>query len=162
MIAFDLCCAKGHGFEGWFSSYDDYAAQQANGLLRCPMCDNGVVEKALSVPNVGRKGNQRVSRKATTPDVAPVAGGKVMNALAMPPKLAELMQKMVTAQTEMLKDSQWVGREFAETARSIHYGESEDRLIHGEASPDEASALADEGVAVAALPFPVIPPLAKN
>jgi hypothetical protein len=76
--------------------------------------------------------------------------------------MIEMMQKLANAQSEMLKASDWVGREFAETARAIHYGEEADRLIHGETSRDEAEALADEGIAVAALPFPVIAPAAKN
>jgi hypothetical protein len=85
-----------------------------------------------------------------------------MNAPALPPAMVEMMHKLAAAQTEMLKASQWVGREFAETARAIHYGEEGDRLIHGETSADEAEALAEEGISVAPLPFPVIPPAAKN
>jgi hypothetical protein len=162
MIAFDLKCSFGHGFEGWFASSADFDAQQSTGLLACPVCDDIVVHKALSVPNVGRKGNQIASapiQSATAPE--PVVG-EVVNAPALPPQMVELMHKMAAAQTEMLKESQWVGREFAETARAIHYGEESDRLIHGETSRDEAEALADEGIAVAPLPFPVIPPAAKN
>lgn len=162
MIAFDLSCSGGHQFEGWFASSSDFDAQLSKGLLTCPICDDDSVDKALSVPNVGRKGNQ-VSR-SQNPPAAPVTptGGEVTNARAFPPAMVEMMQKLATAQTELLKDSQWVGREFAETARAIHYGEENDRLIHGETSPDEAQALAEEGVSIAPLPFPVIPPEAKN
>lgn len=162
MIAFDLRCSGGHQFECWFGSSADFDAQQSKGLLTCPVCDDGVVDKALSVPNVGRKGNQVVSGQTQLPVPAAPANGEVTNAPVLPPAMVEMMQKLATAQTEMLKDSQWVGREFAETARAIHYGEESDRLIHGETSPDEAKALAEEGVSIAALPFPVIPPEAKN
>ncbi len=166
MIAFDLMCSTGHRFEGWFGSSNDFDAQQSGGLLRCPVCDDIVVRKALSVPNVGRKGNQAVPVSAAvspdTPTSTPVAHGEVMNAPVLPPQMVEMMQKLATAQTELLKKSQWVGREFAETARAIHYGEEGDRLIHGETSSDEADALVEEGIAVAPLPFPVIPPAAKN
>ena len=162
MIAFDLRCSGGHRFEGWFGSSADFDEQQSKGLLACPVCDDGVVGKALSVPNVGRKGNQVVSGQAKLPVPSAPANGEVTNAPILPPVMVEMMQKLASAQTEMLKDSQWVGREFAETARAIHYGEESDRLIHGETSADEAQALAEEGVSIAALPFPVIPKKKKN
>lgn len=160
MIAFDLKCSGGHSFEGWFASAADFSAQQDNGLLACPVCDDVMVRKALSVPNVGRKGNQATAAPTATP--ADPVGGEVINAHSLPPALHEIMHKLAAAQTELLKESDWVGREFAETARAIHYGEEADRLIHGETSADEAEALAEEGISVAPLPFPVIPPAAKN
>jgi hypothetical protein len=162
MIAFDLKCSGGHGFEGWFASSDEFDAQRTKGLLVCPVCDDIRVQKALSVPNVGRKGNQIAPVSANVPAPAAPLNGEVMNAPALPPAMVEMMQKLATAQTEMLKQSEWVGREFAETARAIHYGEEGDRLIHGETSVGEAEALAEEGISVAPLPFPFVPPAAKN
>ena len=120
----------------------------------------------LSAPNIGRKGNQgpRLSRPDGLADVKepPSPDGQMINAHELPQAMIEMVQKMAVQQNEMLKNSQWVGRQFAESARAIHYGESPDRLIHGEASPQEAEALAAEGVSVAQLPFPCIPPEAKN
>ncbi|MFN0046712.1 MAG: DUF1178 family protein [Sphingorhabdus sp.] len=162
MIAFDLSCSGGHSFEGWFASSADFEAQRSGGLIACPMCNDAIVHKALSVPNVGRKGNQVQPAAKIVSAPVEAATGEVMNAPTLPPKMAEMMQKLATAQSEMLKESQWVGGEFAETARAIHYGEETDRLIHGETSFDEAVSLAEEGIAVAPLPFPVIPPTAKN
>lgn len=162
MIAYDLQCCGGHRFEGWFASSADFDTQQSNGLLVCPVCDNAIVRKVLSVPNVGRKGNQVHSVQENLPVTPERPSGKVINAPSLPPAMLEVMQKLAAAQTEMLKESDWVGREFAETARAIHYGEEADRLIHGETSADEAEALADEGIAIAPLPFPVVPPTAKN
>jgi hypothetical protein len=162
MIAFDLSCSGGHRFEGWFGSSSDFDTQLSRGLLTCPVCDDGVVQKALSVPNVGRKGNQIAPVVTAVASVPEQIGGEVMNAPTLPPAMVEMMHKLAAAQTEMLKASQWVGREFAETARAIHYGEEGDRLIHGETSADEAEALVEEGISVAPLPFPVIPPTAKN
>ena len=162
MIAFDLQCSGGHRFEGWFASSSDFDAQQSGGLLVCPVCDDATVHKALSVPNVGRKGNQANTAPAHVPAIAEPVSGEVINAPSLPPAMLEVMHKLAVAQSEMLKSSDWVGREFAETARAIHYGEEADRLIHGETSPDEAEALAEEGINVAPLPFPVIPPTAKN
>ena len=167
MISFDLCCGKGHSFEGWFSSSVEFDKQQSAGLVACPLCDDMTVQKMLSVPNIGRKGNQPSSRveqpliEAVAAPVEPVSG-QVVNSPVLPQAMIEIVQKMAEKQSEILKNSQWVGRQFAETARAIHYGESDDRMIHGEASPQEAEALADEGVSVAALPFPFVPPEAKN
>jgi hypothetical protein len=162
MITFDLNCSNGHQFEGWFASSADFDAQKSSGLLACPTCNDGMIQKALSVPNVPRKGNQR---PALLPSVAPAAAETVVDAPAnaiLPPAMAELVQKLARAQSEMLDKSQWVGGNFAETARAIYYGEEPDRLIHGETSSDEAKALVEEGVGIAPLLFPVVPPSAKN
>ena len=162
MITFDLNCSNGHQFEGWFASSTDFDAQKSGGLLACPTCNDGRIQKALSVPNVPRKGNQR---PALLPSVAPAAAETVADAPAnaiLPPAMAELVQKLARAQSEMLDKSQWVGGNFAETARAIYYGEEPDRLIHGETSSDEAKALVEEGVGIAPLLFPVVPPSAKN
>lgn len=162
MITFDLNCSNGHQFEGWFASSADFDAQKSSGLLACPICDDGVIQKALSVPNVPRKGNQQAVNLSS---VTPAAADKNMDvpATEIPPAIvAEMVQKLARAQSEMLDKSQWVGGNFAETARAIHYGEEPDRLIHGEASRDEAKALVEEGIDVAPLLFPVVPPSAKN
>jgi hypothetical protein len=162
MISFDLKCSGDHRFEGWFGSSSDFDSQRAGGLLVCPVCDDHEVSKALSVPNVGRKGNQVVSAPLPKPEQPETVGGEVTNASPLPPAMAEMIQKLALAQNEMLKDSRWVGGKFAETARAIHYGEEPDALIHGETSRDEAEALLDEGISVASLPFPFVPPQAKN
>lgn len=162
MITFDLNCSNGHQFEGWFSSSADFDAQKSSGLLACPACNDGIVQKALSVPNVPRKGNQQ---PALLPSVVPAAAETSVDAPAtavLPPAMAELVQKLARAQSEMLDKSQWVGGNFAETARAIYYGEEPDRLIHGETSSDEAKALVEEGVGLVPLLFPVVPPSAKN
>jgi len=162
MITFDLNCSNGHQFEGWFASSADFDAQKSSGLLACPACNNGIVQKALSVPNVPRKGNQR---PVLLPSVVPAAAETSVDAPAtavLPPAMAELVQKLARAQSEMLDKSQWVGGNFAETARAIYYGEEPDRLIHGETSSDEAKALVEEGVGLVPLLFPVVPPSAKN
>lgn len=154
MIAFDLNCSNGHRFEGWFASSEDYSKQQSAGLLACPVCNDITVQKALSVPHVPKKGNQR--------SVSVPVAAEPPKTDALPPVVVELVQKLAVAQTEMLKQSQWVGGQFAETARAIHYGEEADRIIHGETSADEAKALMEEGIQVALLLFPVVPPSAKN
>lgn len=163
MIAFDLNCGNGHQFEGWFSSSADFDTQKSSGMLACPLCADVHIHKALSVPNVPRKGNQRAMLAPAVAVPQADATGPTPTATESPsPALVELVQKLARAQTDMLDNSQWVGGNFAETARAIHYGEEPDRLIHGETSSGEAKALADEGIAVAPLLFPVVPPSAKN
>jgi hypothetical protein len=157
MIVFDLKCSQGHVFEAWFGSSADYAAQQARGLVTCPICDDAQVGKAVMAPAVGAKGN---SRPTDAPPSMPAAGGQV--ATGDEAKMRVLMQALAQAQGKALEGSTWVGRGFAEQARAMHYGEQDRATIHGEVAPAEAKALIEEGVQVAPLPFPVVPPEAKN
>ena len=137
MIIFDLKCSpQGHVFEAWFGSSDDYGSQQARGLVTCPMCNSAEVEKAPMAPRVGAKGNQ-------------IATESMLAALA-------------SAQRELLRKSDFVGDSFPDEARAIHLGEAEARAIHGRASRTEAEKLAEEGISVSPLPFPVIEPGAEN
>jgi hypothetical protein len=163
VIVFDLkCAAQGHVFEAWFGSSADYEAQQVRGLLACPICGDVDISKAVMAPAVGVKGNSRPDRAPATP--APVPAGPVapvMN-VADQAKMQALVEAMAQAQSKALEGSTWVGRGFAEQARAMHYGEQDRVSIHGEVAPAEAKALIDEGVEVAPLPFPVIPPHAKN
>jgi hypothetical protein len=149
MIVYDLCCDAGHRFEGWFGSSDEYAGQRARGLVACPQCGSGAVDKAPMAPAVPRKGNRAETRR-------PVAGG------AMPPEAAAALQKLAELQAEALKASTWVGDAFVEQSRAIHYGEREPEAIHGQASADDARELAEEGIAVAPLLFPVAAPEELN
>ena len=132
MIVFDLRCAGGCAvFEGWFDSSSDYEQQSQRGLVQCPYCGTGSVEKAPMAPRVSRS-EITVSKEAVT-------------------ALAEL-------QSKMLSQSEWVGTDLPETARAMHLGEIEPRAVHGQASADEARSLIEEGVPVLPLPLPVVPP----
>jgi hypothetical protein len=146
MIVFDLNCASGHRFEGWFGSSADYASQRERGLVACPQCGSDAIEKAPMAPAVPMKGNRQVETRQH------VAGG------ALPPEAAAMLRKLADVQAEALKSSTWVGDAFAEQSRAIHYGEREGVAIHGQASPDEARALLDEGITVMPLLFPVAAP----
>lgn len=140
MIVFDLKCAAAHVFEAWFASGAAYDAQRAQGLIRCPMCDDSRIEKAVMAPNIAPKGGG-------TP--APEA---MKAALAM----------LAKAQRQALQGSEWVGRAFADRARAMHGGDADPAPIHGQATRAEAKALAEEGVPIAALPLPVVPPEQAN
>lgn len=150
MIVFDLKCGSGHVFEAWFGSSAAYAEQQAGGLVECPLCGSREVGKAVMAPNVGAKGNAQ-SVAAPAPADAP------------PPELVKAaMAELAQVQTRMLEGSQWVGGTFTDRARAMHNGDETPAPIHGQATPAQAKELLDDGVAVAPLPFPVIPPNAQN
>ncbi|MDO7835404.1 DUF1178 family protein [Sphingobium sp. HBC34] len=166
MIVFDLKCeGQGHVFEAWFGSSADYEDQKARGLLACPLCGDADVTKAVMAPAVAAKGNRRPAPEQG--NVAPAASPReeptapVMT-VADQAKMQALVEALGQAQQQALKDSTWVGRGFAEQARAMHYGEQDRASIHGEVAPAEARALIEEGVEVAPLLFPVIPPHAKN
>jgi hypothetical protein len=160
MIAFDLICKAGsHRFEGWFGSSSDYERQQSDGLLLCPVCGDGAIAKAVMAPNVGRKGNQAPAPKSQGEGKEAVA---VANMPEMPAEMVEAIGKIAQMQAKMLEKSDWVGDRFADEARAIHYGDAPDRVIHGSATIDDARDLHDEGIAVAPLPLPYVPPEAKN
>jgi hypothetical protein len=152
MIVFDLRCAPaGHVFEAWFGSSADYEGQQARGLVQCPLCGSGEVGKAVMAPRVSAKGNQRSD---PSPSPAPVSSDVE--------GMKKMLAAMATAQKKLLENSEHVGAKFADEARAIHHGESPQRAIHGRATQDEARSLAEDGIAVAPLPFPVIDEERKN
>jgi hypothetical protein len=138
MIIFDLKCAgQGHVFEAWFGSSDDYEAQRERGLVACPLCGSADVSKAPMAPAVPAKGGTEADPKA-------------------------LLAAAAAAQKRILAGSEAVGDRFAAEARAIHLGESEARAIHGRASRAEVASLAEDGVPVAPLPFPVAEPGTEN
>ena len=142
MIIFDLKCApQGHVFEAWFGSNEDYEAQRARGLVACPICGAGEVEKAPMAPGVPAKSN----------------------AAGTPPEVVKaVLSEMATAQKKLLEQSEHVGDRFPDEARAIHLGEAEARAIHGRASPADAASLREEGVPIAPLPFRVPEPGEEN
>jgi hypothetical protein len=162
MITFDLVCAPhSHRFEGWFASSAEYERQLKADMLCCPTCGSAEISKAVMAPNIARKGNQGVSiaqaqREDNDQTVA------VSNQPEMPAEIEKAIAELSKLQSRMLENSDWVGNKFAEEARAIHYGEQPTRIIHGEATANEAQALFDEGVTVAPLPLPYVPPEAKN
>ncbi len=135
MIKYRLICANEHEFDGWFADMAAYDRQKADGLLTCPHCNHKDVSKAIMAPAIGKKSNQQ---EAGT------------HAVAEARKDVRAMMQKMTAHVE--ENFDYVGSEFAEEARKIHYGEAAERDIYGETSPDEARDLLEEGVPVAPLP----------
>lgn len=164
MIVFDLQCEPlGHRFEGWFGSSQDFDDQRARGLMACPSCGSAEVGKAVMAPNIGRKGNQL--NIASAPE-APVAAQPSMQAVsnaqavakALPPEVVEMFKAVAAVQAEAIKTSTWVGDKFADNARAMHYGETDNAAIHGRASIEEARELIEEGIPVAPVLCLVVPP----
>jgi hypothetical protein len=166
MISFDLKCEAAHVFEIWFRSSADYADQRARRLIACPVCGSDGVEKAVMAPNVAAKGNSGVRGDAPRQEVLPPAPPPAMMtgaAPALPPQMQAVLAMVAAAQAEALPRSTWVGKQFAEKARAIHEaGETGETIIHGQATAEEAQALADDGIGVLPLLVPFVPPEARN
>lgn len=133
MIVFDLQCREGgEMFEVWFQSNEHYQNNLERGLLECPFCGSANVAKAPMAPSVPKKGTR------------------------------DALAKLAAAQAEMLKNSRWVGDEFPDTARAMYHGEIKPEQVHGQATIEQAKSLAEDGVPVAPLPLPVVPPNQLN
>lgn len=152
MIRYQLQCKKGHGFDAWFANSGAYDRQVERKLVTCPECGSGEVEKAIMAPNVGVKGNKKSAVPA--PAAASAPDGAVLD-----PKVAEGRREVMDAVRHLRKvveeNAEYVGPRFAEEARRIHYKETEEKGIYGEATPSEVKELADEGIECH--PLPVLP-----
>ncbi len=127
MIKYDLKCEQDHRFEAWFRNSAGFDEQKAAGEITCPECGTAKVEKALMAPRLPGKANSKLP--------------------------AALRRELIKLRKSVERDCDYVGPEFAEEARKIHYGESEARSIYGETSSEDAKALSEEGVAFAHIPW---------
>lgn len=139
MIRYALKCHEGHGFDSWFQSAAAFDRLRDAGHVACSVCGSGKVEKDLMAPSVG-------SGRAAA--AAPETAGRPLSrpASAAEAALAELRRKLES-------QSDYVGPRFADEARRMHVGDAPQRSIWGEAKPDEAKRLIEDGVPVAPLPF---------
>ena len=142
MKVLDLHCGEAHVFEGWFASEDDFLAQQQRGLVSCPMCGDSAVTKKLSAPRLNL-GSSRATDE-TKQDVVATSE----------PSARELQAAWLAMARRVLANTEDVGERFAEEARRIHYGESEQRGIRGKASRAETEALQEEGISVVPMMLP--------
>ena len=156
MIVFDLQCAKGHPFEGWFADSETFAQQLKADEVICPVCGDTQVGKALMTPSVrtGKAPRPRPEAPATTERPATAAGVPAAATKGDFDQAAKFLQAMKKLRGEVEKNCDYVGKAFAEEARKIHYGEVEQHNIYGETSPEEAQALDEEGVEFGVLPWP--------
>ena len=140
MKVLNLQCSHAHGFEGWFGSEDDFQGQLARGLVECPMCGDTAISKLPSAP--------RLNLGASEPAAAP-AKQEVVSA-----PNAQIQAAWMQLVKQVMANTEDVGERFAEEARKIHYGESEERGIRGQASKEETQELLEEGIGVLPLPIP--------
>jgi hypothetical protein len=155
MIRYNLRCDRGHAFESWFQSSSAYESQEKRKLVSCPACGSVKVERAIMAPRI-------VSKKSRDSAPPAAAAGAAATEVAVPtstPLLMaqerELRAKLKELRDHIVKNADNVGERFPNEARKMHYGDIEHRPIYGEASPDEARSLIDEGVEVS--PLPVLP-----
>ncbi len=148
MIRYALACDHGHAFESWFQSSAAYDKQAKRGLVTCPVCNSVKVQKTIMAPRVagthsGRE--QPITTEAAVPEApSPVA--------MISPQEREFRKKLKDLRDHLVKNADYVGRRFPEEARRMHYGEVEHRSIYGEASPDQAKELHEEGIEFHPLP----------
>ena len=151
MIRYALVCAKGHTFESWFPNSAAYDKQAKRGLVTCPSCGDAKVEKAIMTPQLSGGAKPDVAETPAAEMPAPVATPVVM----MSPQEAEFRRKLKELRNHLTKNADYVGTKFPEEARKMHYGEIDHRSIYGEASPEDAKELYEEGIEFH--PLPVLP-----
>jgi hypothetical protein len=138
MKVLNLQCPHKHVFEGWFGSEDEFQGQLERGLVECPICGDTSIGKLPSAPRLNLGAAEPATPKRdvmTTSDTA-------------------MQAKWLQMVRHVLANTEDVGERFAEEARRIHYGESEERSIRGQASQEETEALLEEGIGVMPLPVP--------
>jgi len=163
MIRYALNCDQGHTFESWFANSAAYDKQAKRRLVACPICGSAKVEKAIMAPNLAAKvGDSGTAdprppappapplQPAPTPPIPPKTPVAMMSTAER-----ELRHKLKELRDHITKNAHYVGPRFPEEARKIHYGEAEHRSIYGEASPEEAKQLHEEGIEFH--PLPILP-----
>jgi hypothetical protein len=165
MIRYALACADGHAFESWFANSAAFDKQQKRGLVSCPVCGSTKVEKAIMAPRLARSDVEEAAPPAPQPPAPPPASALPLPPMPVPPGKSavamtspqerELRKKLKELRDHVTKNAHYVGPQFPEQARKMHYGEIEHRSIYGEASPDDAKALHEEGIEFH--PLPVLP-----
>ena len=154
MIRYNLRCEKGHSFESWFQSSTAYESQEKRKLVSCPACGSVKVERAIMAPQIVSKKGRETAVRAPSEAPTTEASAQGSTPLLMAQEL-ELRAKIKELRDHIVKNADNVGERFPNEARKMHYGDIEHRPIYGEASPEEARSLIDEGVEVS--PLPVLP-----
>jgi hypothetical protein len=152
MIRYNLRCERDHAFESWFQSSSAYESQEKRKLVNCPVCGSAKVERAIMAPQIVSKKSKDIAAPAAaaTTEVTAPASTPLMMA-----QERELRAKLKELRDHIVKNADNVGERFPNEARKMHYGDIEHRPIYGEASPEEARSLIEEGVEVS--PLPILP-----
>lgn len=153
MIRYTLRCEQSHSFESWFQSSAAYETQVKRRLVTCPVCGSAKVEKAIMAPRiVSKKGRDKAPAPAPVEAAAPAEASASESTPLMMAQERELRAKIKELRDHIVNNADNVGERFPTEARAMHYGDKEHRPIYGEASPEEARSLIDEGVEVSPLP----------
>ena len=170
MIRYALLCEAGHEFESWFPSSSGFEEQAKRGFVSCPDCGSARVERAIMAPNVARtdRGPRLIEASAeaataAVPEGSPAPAGTepaltapaldmAAPVVLMGEKELAVRQLLTAIHAQIVEKAENVGKRFADEALKIHHGETESRPIYGEASPDDARMLEEEGVEFMALP----------
>jgi hypothetical protein len=150
MIRYALACDNGHHFESWFADSAAYDKQAKRKLVACPHCGSAKVDKAIMAPRVST--SKKRAKAAEAPAPVPTENTPVA---MISPQEQEFRAKLKELREHMTKNSDNVGTKFPEEARKMHYGETEHRSIYGEATPQDAKEMLEEGIEFH--PIPVLP-----
>ena len=134
MIRYDLVCENEHFFESWFKDSKSYQKQLEANEIACPKCNNSNISKSLMAPGIPKKTNT-------------INGNVIANSSS-----SSINNAIRKIRDEIKKDSEYVGDQFPEEARKIHYNEAEMRSIYGKASKKEITELVDEGIDIIQIP----------
>ena len=152
MIRYNLVCDKRHEFESWFQDSAAYDKQAKRGLVSCPLCGSAKVEKAIMAPRLARKSTPIMAPAA---EAAPAPAAAPAPVAMISPQEKEFRAKLKELRDHLTSNADNVGKKFPEEARKMHYGETEHRSIYGEATPQDARELHEEGIEFH--PLPVLP-----
>ncbi len=153
MIHYQLRCSADHQFDGWFRDSAAFELQAERGLVSCPECGDNAIHRALMAPAIGRKRvtiDQSGGDQSGVPEPVTAPAPMPEKAAILPDQVRAVLQRI---RAEVERTSDYVGPEFADEARRIHRGESDKRSIYGESTPEQAEALAEEGIDVARIPW---------
>jgi hypothetical protein len=158
MIHYALRCGGGHQFDGWFNSSAGFDAQATRGLLECPVCADTAVERAIMAPRLNRGAAapaEPQQPKPAAPEIPPGTTPQTpAQTIAPPPAVPDQVRAVLQRiRTEVEKNCDYVGEKFATTARRMHDGAEPHRPIYGESTPEEAAALAEDGIEISRIPW---------
>lgn len=158
MIRYALVCEKGHGFESWFADSAAYDKQVRRRLVVCPHCGSAKVDKAIMAPRLAGSRKRAAQAEPPLPAASEAVQEKAQEkapVAMISPQERELRGKLKELREHLTKNADHVGAKFPEEARKMHYGETAHRSIYGEASPEDARQLAEEGIEFH--PLPILP-----
>lgn len=153
MIHYQLRCEADHAFDGWFRDSAAFDVQAKQGLLSCPLCGGANVRRALMAPAVRKRAVGKSDKAAVQAPEFPVVASAEPAGKAMAPIPDQVRAMLQRMRAEVEKSCDYVGNTFAEQARQMHDGDIDARPIYGEATPEQAQRLADDGIEVAQIPW---------